>query len=92
MVQRLPPAHRKFVRTTNLIERSFEEQQRRTKVIPRFFDERSCLKLAFAAVQRAATRWQKVTISELEQRQLALLRSELQPDPTPRDRHHKLAA
>ena len=89
---RVPPAHRKFVRTTNLIERSFEEERRRTKVIPRFFDERSCLKLAFAALERAARRWQKVTITELEQRQLALLRQELQPDPTPSDRHHKLAA
>jgi transposase-like protein len=89
---RVPPAHRKFVRTTNLIERSFEEQRRRTKVIPRFFDERSCLKLAFAALERAARRWQKVTITELEQRQLALLRSQLQPDPTPTDRHQKLAA
>jgi transposase-like protein len=90
---RLPPAHRKFVRTTNLIERSFEEQRRRTKVIPRFFDERSCLKLAFAALERAARRWQRVTITELEQRQLALLRHELQPDPTPTDaRAHKLAA
>ena len=89
---RVPPAHRKFVRTTNLIERSFEEERRRTKVIPRFFDERSCLKLAFAALERAARRWQKVTITELEQRQLALLRQELQPDPTPTDRHHKLAA
>jgi len=81
---RVPPAHRKFVRTTNLIERSFVEERRRTKVIPRFFDERSCLKLAYAALQRAADRWQKVTITELEQRQLELLRQELQPDPTPR--------
>jgi len=47
---RVPMAHRKFVRTTNLIERSFVEERRRTKVIPRFFDERSCLKLAFAAL------------------------------------------
>lgn len=89
---RVPPAHRKFVRTTNLIERSFEEERRRTKVIPRFFDERSCLKLAFAALERAARRWQKVTITELEQRQLALLRKELQPDPTPTQRQAKLAA
>jgi putative transposase len=89
---RVPPAHRKFVRTTNLIERGFEEERRRTKVIPRFFDERSCLKLAFAALERAARRWQKVTITELEQRQLALLRKELQPDPTPTQRHAKLAA
>jgi len=90
---RVPPAHRKFVRTTNLIERGFEEERRRTKVIPRFFDERSCLKLAFAALERAARRWQKVTITELEQRQLALLRNELQLDPTPTGRHTtKLAA
>lgn len=90
---RVPPAHRRFVRTTNLIERGFEEERRRTKVIPRFFDERSCLKLAFAALERAARRWQKVTVTELEQRQLALLRKELQPDPTPAGRHAtKLAA
>ena len=81
---RVPPGHRKFVRTTNLIERSFVEERRRTKVIPRFFDERSCLKLAYAALQRAADRWQKVTITELEQRQLELLRQELGPQPTPR--------
>jgi len=80
---RVPPAHRKFVRTTNLIERSFVEERRRTKVIPRFFEERGCLKLAYAALQRAANRWQKVTITELEQRQLELLGRELQPDPGP---------
>ena len=51
---RLPPIHHKFVRTTNLIERSFEEERRRTKVIPRFFDEKSCLKLAFATLWRRA--------------------------------------
>jgi len=74
---RVPPAHRKFVRTTNLIERAFEEQRRRTKVIPRFFDERSCLKLAFAALDRAARGWQRIHISESEQRQVAALRREL---------------
>jgi transposase-like protein len=63
------------------LQRSFVEERRRTKVIPRFFDERSCLKLAYAALQRAAERWQKVTITELEQRQLELLRQALQPDP-----------
>jgi putative transposase len=74
---RVPPTHRKFVRTTNLIERAFEEQRRRTKVIPRFFDERSCLKLAFAALDRAARRWQRIHISDSEHRQLAVLRHEL---------------
>jgi len=32
---RLPARHRICCRTTNLIERSFEEERRRTKVIPR---------------------------------------------------------
>ncbi|WP_276968562.1 IS256 family transposase, partial [Metallibacterium scheffleri] len=32
---RLPAGHRKYMRTTNLIERSFEEERRRTKTIPR---------------------------------------------------------
>jgi len=92
---RVPPTHRKFVRTTNLIERAFEEQRRRTKVIPRFFDERSCLKLAFAALERAARGWQRIHISDSEQRQLATLRSELGLDPPPTEapfRYEKTAA
>jgi hypothetical protein len=36
------------------IERSFEEERRRTKVIPRFFDERRSLKLADATLVRAS--------------------------------------
>jgi len=85
---RVPVAHRKFVRTTNLIERAFEEQRRRTKVIPRFFHERSCLKLAFAALDRAARGWQRIHISESEQRQLAALRRELGLDPRPAETTH----
>ena len=92
---RLPAAHRRCVRTTNLIERGFGEERRRTKVIPRFFDERSCLKLAFAALERAALRWQRIRITEMEHRQLALLRQELQPHPSPiptTRSHEKIAA
>lgn len=73
----LPLAHRKFVRTTNLIERSFEEERRRTKTLPRFFSERSGLKLAFAVLWRASQRWQRVRISALERKQLDLLRQRL---------------
>ena len=35
------------MRTTNL-ERSFVEERRRTKVIPRFTDDRAAMKLVFA--------------------------------------------
>ncbi len=41
---RSPASHHKFIRTTNLAERSIEEERRRTKTLPRFFDEKSCLK------------------------------------------------
>ena len=74
---RCPHVHHKRIRTTNLLERSFGEQRRRTKVIPRFFTEKSCLKLVFATVWRASQRWQGVKMSELERQQLKLLRREL---------------
>ncbi|MEW6308647.1 MAG: hypothetical protein AB1492_06340, partial [Bacillota bacterium] len=48
-----------------------------------FFDEKSCLKLVFATLSRASQRWQRVRFSELERKQLALLRSRLFPEPTP---------
>lgn len=74
---RCPEVHRRAIRTTNVIERAFEELRRRTKVIPRFFNERSCLKLAFAELVRVGQRARRVRMSEIELRQLQLLRSEL---------------
>jgi transposase-like protein len=55
-----PAGHHKHIRTTNLLERCFEEQKRRTKVIPRFLDEKSCLKLVYATLIRVSERWRKV--------------------------------
>jgi len=74
---RLPVAHHKYVRTTNLIERSFLEERRRTKVIPRFFDERSCLKLVYATLVRASQRWQRIRINDVERAFLARVRQQL---------------
>jgi transposase-like protein len=74
---RCPAVHHKRIRTTNLLERSFLEERRRTKVIPRFFTERSCIKLVFATLWRASQRWQGVKMSEFERQQLKLLRREL---------------
>src|SRR5207249_11635391 len=51
---RLPIAHRKVIRTTNLLERLFGEERRRTKVIPHAFGERPVLKLMYAALIRAS--------------------------------------
>jgi putative transposase len=89
-IHRVPVRHRIRVRTTNLAERSFVEERRRTKVIPRFPDEKAALKLVFATMIRAADRWCRVSISDLERHQLTLLRTELGLDPPPANPdHHK---
>ena len=67
---KLPSLHQKMIRTTNLCERSFVEERRRSKVIPHFFDERSCLKLVFASLWRASQRWRGVRFTEMEKKQL----------------------
>jgi hypothetical protein len=59
------------------------EERRRTKVIPRFWDEKSCLKLVFATWIRAARRWARVRMTQLQQAPLAQLRRELGQDPPP---------
>jgi putative transposase len=79
----VPLAHRKHVRTTNLLERAFVEERRRTKIIPRFFDEHSGMKLVYAVLARASERWQRVRMTALEHKQLALLRTRLGLDPEP---------
>jgi putative transposase len=82
-IHRVPVRHRIRVRTTNLAERSFEEERRRTKVIPRLMDEKAALKLVFATMIRAAERWCRVSVTDLERHQLKLLRAELGLDPPP---------
>jgi putative transposase len=74
---RFPLRHRRVIRTTNLLERLFLEERRRTKIIPHAFGERAVLKLIFAAVIRAADRWRGIQVGEFEQRQLRAIRAEL---------------
>lgn len=74
---RFPLRHRRVVRTTNLLERLFLEERRRTKIIPNAFGERPVLKLMYAAVIRAAERWRGLAVGEFEQRQLRAIRDEL---------------
>jgi transposase-like protein len=88
-IHRVPVRHRIRVRTTNLAERSFVEERRRTKVVGRFTSERSAMKLVFATMIRAAERWCRVSISDLERHQLILLRGELGLDPPPATSNRK---
>src|SRR5688500_16118607 len=74
---RFPLRHRRVIRTTNLLERLFLEERRRTKIIPHAFGERPVLKLMYAAVIRAAERWRGLTVGEFEGRQLKVIREEL---------------
>ena len=73
----LPIAHRRATRTTNMLERLFGEERRRTKVIPHAFGERAVLKLMYAALIRASETWKRIVISEFELRQLESLREHL---------------
>ncbi len=73
----LPIAHRRVTRTTNLLERLFGEERRRTKVIPHAFGERPVLKLMYAALIRASESWKPIVITEFELRQLEQLREHL---------------
>ncbi len=82
-IHRVPVRHRIRVRTTNLAERSFVEERRRTKVTGRLPDEKAAMKLVFATMIRAADRWCRVSVSDLERHQLRLLRAELGLDPPP---------
>ncbi|HZD21926.1 MAG TPA: IS256 family transposase, partial [Acidimicrobiia bacterium] len=65
-IHRIPVRHRINVRTTNLAKRSFVEERRRSKVIPRFLDEKSAMKLVFATLIRCSQRWQRISINDLE--------------------------
>src|SRR6478752_1334654 len=74
---RLPVTHRRFVRTTNLLERLFVEERRRLKIIPNGFGEKPVLKLMFGALIRAAERWRGLRFTEFEFRQIAAVRKDL---------------
>jgi transposase-like protein len=77
---RLPPSHRRAIRTTNMLERLFGEERRRTKVIPHAFGERPVLKLMYSALIRASKTWQRLAIGELELKQIDELKLELDDD------------
>lgn len=75
-----PAGHRRYIRTTNLIERAFVEQKRRTKVIPAHINEKGALKLVYGSLIRAARDWQRVGMDQLELAQLKHLRKTMIPD------------
>jgi transposase-like protein len=74
---RLPVTHRRFARTTNLLERLFVEERRRLKIIPNGFGEKPVLKLMFGALIRASAQRRGLRFTEFELRQIAAVSKEL---------------
>lgn len=72
-----PAKHRRYITSTNMAERAFLEEKRRSNVIPRFFDEKSGLKLAFASLIRASYTWRKIKFTFDEQIKILELRHKL---------------
>jgi putative transposase len=89
---RLPIAHRRAIRTTNLLERLFGEERRRTKVIPHAFGERAVLKLMYAALIRASQTWKRIVVSDFELKQIEELREELEAEFRKRNETVRLSA
>jgi transposase-like protein len=79
----VPQRPQQYVRTSNLAERAFEEERRRTKVIAHLWDERRVTKRVFAVLIRVSERWGKKCFSEFAQHQIRSLRRPRQlDDPT----------
>ncbi|HKA01422.1 MAG TPA: transposase, partial [Candidatus Solibacter sp.] len=76
---RFPEVHHQRIRTTNRLERLNGESRRRTKVIPRFPTERSCLSLLYASLMTASKHWRGIPMTAATLRQLAQLREEAAP-------------
>lgn len=75
-----PHGHRRSIRTTNLIERSFVEQKRRTKIIPSHVHEKGAMKLVYGTMIRSAQRWQRVIMDEADLILLQTLRKSMCED------------
>jgi putative transposase len=83
-----PVEHRKRIRHSNLIERTFGETRRRVKVIGRLPGEESCLSLVWAVLDRASKGWRGLTMTPKALRRLQDLRRELlgqQRPPAPQE-------
>jgi putative transposase len=87
-----PAEHRKRIRHSNLIERTFGETRRRVKVIGRLPGEQSCLSLVWAVLDRASKGWRGLTMTPRALRRLQDLRRELLAQPPAHDDNEEVIA
>src|SRR5262249_58987865 len=78
---RWPSEHRKRIRTTNLLERTFVEVRRRTKVIGRFPGETSALSLIWAVLELSSRGWRGVVMTPRAVAEIERLRRGQPSDP-----------
>ena len=76
---KFPKEHWVRLRTTNLLERTFGEGRRRTKVVGRFFTEDACVQLVYATLITASQKWRGVPMTPAILRQLDAIRRALFP-------------
>src|SRR5512142_2952957 len=79
---RWPSAHRKQIRSTNLLERTFVEVRRRTKVIGRFPGETSALSLIWAVLELSSRGWRGVVMTPKTVAEIERIRRRQTPTPT----------
>jgi putative transposase len=83
---RYPGRHRRRWRSTNMLERSFGEVKRRTKVIGRFPGETSCLSLVWAVLDLYITNASNgIKFTQLERQQLKRVRYEGNEEAQPEE-------
>jgi putative transposase len=80
---RFPSEHRKRIRTTNLLERTFVEVRRRTKVIGRFPGETSALSLIWAVLELSSRGWRGAKMNPRTVAEIERLRRQLRDIPVP---------
>lgn len=79
---RFPHEHRKRIRSTNLLERTFVEVRRRTKVIGRFPGETSALSLVWAVLELSSRGWRGVLMTPRAVAEIERLRRGVAADET----------
>ena len=70
-VYALPPEHRRRMRSTNMLERWFEEVRRRTRVVRIFPNRASCLRLIGAHCMEANEEWLERRYLRMEKEEIA---------------------
>ena len=78
---RFPPRHWVRLRTSNILERCFEEVKRRTRVIGRFPTEMSALSLIWSVMDEDSKRWNGMLMDPTHQSLVLVAVESLRKDP-----------